>query len=137
MTTNPERQSKWPRLPWQRWAEWRPRWDRPEAEALAEKVEDAWAREPLHGRVARRLIVVARALENRREPARAGGTWFEGASEAEKARVRASNAAENQKYLADWLDHLRAVERALGEIERERDAAANRAPQGGDDGDIV
>jgi hypothetical protein len=133
--TNPDRMARWPRLPWARWPEWRPRWDRPEAERHAERVEAAWCREPFPPRVARRLWAVARRLEGQREPNRATGAWLSDAPAAEIARVQAKNAEANARLDAQWRDALAEIEAALGEIEAALDAAAaaETAPAGGPD----
>jgi hypothetical protein len=122
--TNPDRVTRWPRLPWPRSPEWRPAWKRPEPEERAERLEALWAREPMPPRVARRLIRVAHFLEQLRDgpewSARAIIDWM---TPAEIERAKLLRAEENAAAAERWNGKLTAVDRALAEIERDLDAA--------------
>jgi hypothetical protein len=137
MTVNPDRQPKWPRLPWARTPEWRGAWRHPEAENLAERVESLWARDPLPARLARRLLIEARRLEALRDgPERSGITWFLDAPAAEIERATKKRDAENERHRQVWVEALATVDRVLAEVAHDLDAAAQSA-EGGNDADRI
>lgn len=134
MPTNPERQTKWPRLPWERYPEWRLGWDRPEAEELAERVEELWPREPMPPRVARRLIGIARYLEKLQIPEMAS---LRSMRDGDREQAERERDAAQAIFDTRWRAKLAKVERALSEVERDIDAVATPARQGVGDADLT